>query len=753
MAIGNQIGALRVVIGADTKGLDRGLQKAQGGLGNLRKAALPAVAAIAAVGTAATAVGVGLYRMARAEMQVIDTQLKLARSVEGTVTGLRSLKWAAEDSGVDGLEQSLTRLNRRLGAVEMGVGPAAATVERLGLNLKELASVDVDERLARIADRIVESGMSAQEAARHLQNLGFQQAEAVQFFMQGGDAIRGAREEIEKYGLAVSELDARRMEEANNALARLGLLADGLRTRLTVALAPTIFEIATRLQAVAEVALEAVFGLDEVDDAANHLGGNKTILTFARSAGIAIAALIDAFDGLKGAMEALESFFKRWGYGAARSLITPFKGVAKVFELVAPEFSKPITEAFDFIEKGYKEHTERMKDGAKRFWSGFAAGEGAAVKAFKEAWDNVEIDLSAPSTRTPGTPPALPGGDGVGTGTSAAGGALQTDLSSRLAMVRSYLDDRFALELERALDTYNALNELRAGDLIDNEEYYQAMLDTQSKFSDNLAELVDRQFDERRKKLEELEELEIISMQERMEDELELISEHEERLTEVAIGAYERRMMLLDEMREEAEIDDEEHRQRQIALEQEMQDELTLIAARAANQRAKLTQDEARQRMQITHGMMSNLVQLMNSGSKQMFAIGKVAAVANALLKGREAVVSAYAAGSKIGGPPLGAAYAATAAAATAAQVASVMNTSFGGGGTVSAKGGGVTASRPTDNISNNPLPEPAATTETPKHSKVTINLQGEVFSRQQVRDLIESINEAVADGSTLRLE
>src|SRR5699024_10375304 len=179
--------------------------------------------------------------------------------------------------------------------------------------------------------------MSAQEAARHLQNLGFQQAEAVQFFMQGGDAIRGAREEIEKYGLAVSEIDARRMEEANNALARLALISDGLRTRFTVALAPTIFEIATRLQEVAEVALDAVFGLDEVDDAASHLGGNKAILTFARSAGIAIATLIDSFDGLKGAMEALESFFKRWGYGAARSLLTPFRGVAKALELRSEE--------------------------------------------------------------------------------------------------------------------------------------------------------------------------------------------------------------------------------------------------------------------------------------------------------------------------------------------------------------------------------------------------------------------------------
>src|SRR5690625_1699368 len=131
------------------------------------------------------------------------------------------------------------------------------------------------------------------------------------------------------------------------------------------------------------------------------------------------------------------------------------------------------------------------------------------------------------------------------------------------------------------------------------------MLDTQSKFSDNLAELVDRQFGERRKKLEEPEEGEIISMQERLEDELELISEHEQRLTDVAIGAYERRMMLLEEMREESEIDDEEYRKRQLQLEQEMQEEFTSIVAKTANQRAKLTQHEALQQMQITHNEMN----------------------------------------------------------------------------------------------------------------------------------------------------
>src|SRR5699024_5841067 len=137
-----------------------------------------------------------------------------------------------------------------------------------------------------------------------------------------------------------------------------------------------------------------------------------------------------------------------------------------------------------------------------------------------------------------------------------------------------------------------------------------------------------------------------------------------------------------------------------------------------------------------------------NSGNKEMFRIGKIAAIANALLKGREAVVSAYAAGAKVGGPVVGAAFAATAAAATAAQIASVSSTSFGGGGSASARGGGGSYSRPTDAISNDPMPSEAAR----ENTSVTINLQGESYSRQQVRDLIEQINEATADGAQLRL-
>src|SRR5699024_4948273 len=189
---------------------------------------------------------------------------------------------------------------------------------------------------------------------------------------------------------------------------------------------------------------------------------------------------------------------KGWGYRAARSLITPFQGVAKALELVAPGFSKPIIEAFDAVDSGYKEHTARMKDGAKRFWSTFADGEGAAVKAFKEAWDNVEIDLSAPSARTPGTPLAL--GGGAIDGASAAGGAAgnvakETDairerLLERLGMFREMLASGTELEIVKQEQSLEQPQELWEEGIIPTEAEYMEMLEElEARHQDRLTEI------------------------------------------------------------------------------------------------------------------------------------------------------------------------------------------------------------------------------------------------------------------------
>ena len=207
-------------------------------------------AGIAALAAGATAAAAGIYAYAKSNMDTIDANAKLARSLGGTIDGLRAVNMAASDSGLDGMEASLNRMNRRLGAVEMNGGPALKTVERLKLNLQEMKDMDVDQQLAYVADRIRDSGVSSQEAARHLQQLGFEQRGATELFLKGGDAIRGARQDIEDYGLSVSMLDAAAIEEANDAIARIGLSSEAMGNAVAIKLAPALNSMANSINEV-----------------------------------------------------------------------------------------------------------------------------------------------------------------------------------------------------------------------------------------------------------------------------------------------------------------------------------------------------------------------------------------------------------------------------------------------------------------------------------------------------------------------
>jgi len=144
--------------------------------------------------------------------------------------------------------------------------------------------------------------------------------------------------------------------------------------------------------------------------------------------------------------------------------------------------------------------------------------------------------------------------------------------------------------------------------------------------------------------------------------------------------------------------------------------------------------------------MFDNLSTLMNSGSKKMFQIGKTAAIASALVKGYEAVVSSYAAGAKVGGPVVGAAYAATAAAATAAQIGQIKKQQFGSGGSVTAYSGGIPATNTTTGGGVGPINPSQQQGRT-----ISINLTGgALFTAEQIRELIGQINEQIGDGVSI---
>lgn len=234
------------IAGDDTQ-LQAALVRAQKGLsqlgGHIRKGANDFVK----YGSAITAAGVAITAaLVVKQAAAIDATAKLAASLNTSTESVATLQHAAKLGGIDGMEGALTRLNRRLGAAEFGAGAAAVTVKALNLDLDALSKMPVDERVASIADTIRDSGMSFQQAARHLQNLGFEQKEATQLFMQGGDAFRSAKEDAEALGLAFNGIEAAQVEAATTAMGRMADVISGIGNRITIELAPYIEEVANR---------------------------------------------------------------------------------------------------------------------------------------------------------------------------------------------------------------------------------------------------------------------------------------------------------------------------------------------------------------------------------------------------------------------------------------------------------------------------------------------------------------------------
>lgn len=144
--------------------------------------------------------------------------------------------------------------------------------------------------------------------------------------------------------------------------------------------------------------------------------------------------------------------------------------------------------------------------------------------------------------------------------------------------------------------------------------------------------------------------------------------------------------------------------------------------------------------------------QLMNTKSRELFEIGKVGAIAGAIVDTYKAATGAYAALSSIPiiGPALGAAAAAAITLAGLANVQKIKNTKFG-----SQDGGGAAA---TGTFSANPLTGipndiPNNGTGQVRQQKLIV-IRGlepnKMFSGQQFRDFIASIREEDRDGMIL---
>lgn len=231
-----------------------------------------------------------------------------------------------------------------------------------------------------------------------------------------------------------------------------------------------------------------------------------------------------------------------------------------------------------------------------------------------------------------------------------------------------------------------------------------------------------------------------------LESRLEAIREANLTEQELALEKLDIDLNTLAEGNEAKLLTDKEYLAQKMELQQRFDDDATAQAKQTADRQLAIETAAARAKLNVASSAFGNLSSLMNTENKKLFEIGKVAALAQATIDGYAAIQSSYAQGAKIGGPAVGAAFAATAAVATAVQISNIASTSFGsGGGSVSAPGGGG------GSVAEQATTGGAGSNDTSRSLLIQGDFSSDsLFTGDAVRSLIEKIAEQQADGFTV---
>lgn len=217
-----------------------------------------------------------------------------------------------------------------------------------------------------------------------------------------------------------------------------------------------------------------------------------------------------------------------------------------------------------------------------------------------------------------------------------------------------------------------------------------------------------------------------------LQGQLERLQERLMSEEELELASFDRRQEILQQALEQKLLTQQEYNE----LERDSQAQHMEALDRLEKTRAKATLDGYA-------GMFGDLASLTKSSNDKLFKIGKAAAIAEAVVNGYSAAVAAWEKGMKIGGPPVAAAFAGASLAKTGALISSINSTSkSGGGGGASGAVGGASGTSGS-----------AAQAAPQTSSNVAISLTGgDMFSRDQVIQLINGINDAIDDGAQIRL-
>lgn len=647
-----------VRVGADVSPLERDLKKAGRSVQSfgaktvkdMRAAASGIAKAFAASAAGAAA---GLAVLMNKSFSAIDAQAKLAQRLNTTSASMAGLKRAGELAGVpmDAISASSRQLQVNLGRAQEAGSKQAETFKRLGLSASELSKIPLDQRISAINAALAQNIPQVERAAVAADIFGAKNALAMQAL--NPETIAEAGRQARIFGLALSEIDAARVENANDAFSTISNGIEGLQQQLSLKLAPLLERIGQEFLNVADEA-----------------GGMESVATNVFQNMITQAGFVlDAIDGIKRAFSIMADV-AIIGYrnivNAMVKVAIPLRavlnGIAKVIEYT----EKTQEEALAAEEKRLKSNRQAVRQSAQERIDAIKNGAFAEEKARRDSFIRMVDDLNNFSETT----------DDI----------TQQAFENIHQTLMAPLPTTF---LQKLVDDAQTASDAAAEAVVKGRQTIDGALgaggagatggDPATDSGAFMGPEKPADWDATQQRIDWL--------RDSYKTELELLEEHN--AAQIAeINKYNDARL----------IGDEEARALRISQAEAHQQAMAAIAER---ENAATVTGYA--------DMWAQLASLGSTRSRKMFEVAKAVSIAQATIKGVEAAVSSYAFGARIGGPPLGAAFAAVSAATTAGMIQQIRGQSYQGtgGGAVNTGGAGATQAGATASAAPGPSQRP----------------------------------------------
>jgi hypothetical protein len=389
------IGSLSALVGANTKGLEKGLKRASrmvrgyaasvGGAGSFITGKVAAIAGAIGIGVSVA----GLKNIA----EEMDAVAKTADSLGFTTEALIGLQHGARLAGVgtEAFNTSVQTMVKNVGMAAQGTGRARAALAGLNIDAAKLAELTPENQLKVLADAMAKVENPTTRATYAMQIFGGQGAAMINVLNGGAAGLEQMQTEAEKLGLTFSRIDAAKVEAANDSLSRMQAVFTGLAQTLVIQLSPYIDAAATAF---------VKWGTD-------GKGAGDKIITAVEWVAGTVAQLTDVIDYGKIAWYGL----KIAGVASLKAMLLPssmlIKSITKLVDLASDYLPQGLVDAaaqaqafVDGLDAGLNDVANEAADKIDAIWTGPSRAD-AVAKYFADVRAKAEEAAQTIAARAP----------------------------------------------------------------------------------------------------------------------------------------------------------------------------------------------------------------------------------------------------------------------------------------------------------------------------------------------------------------